>query len=83
MMGRRHPETISRHSAGRREIRQEFILADQNRDRRINFQEFAGLLRGLEAGMSDEEMKIGFREVDTDGDGFIDLREFSEWWSAD
>jgi Ca2+-binding EF-hand superfamily protein len=33
--------------------------------------------------MSDEESKIGFREVDTDGDGFIDLHEFSEWWSAD
>jgi Ca2+-binding EF-hand superfamily protein len=33
--------------------------------------------------MSEAEMRIGFEEVDTDRDGFIDRREFFEWWSAD
>ncbi len=33
--------------------------------------------------MSIDEMKIGFREVDTDRDGRIDCREFTDWWTSD
>ena len=33
--------------------------------------------------MSIDEMKIGFGEVDTDRDGWIDCREFVDWWSSD
>ena len=59
------------------------MLADRDHDGRIDFEEFAQLMRGLEAGMSAAELRLGFKEIDTDGDGLIDLREFSDWWSSD
>jgi Ca2+-binding EF-hand superfamily protein len=40
-------------------------------------------LEGLEAGMSIEEMQIGFGEVDSNRDGLIDCREFTDWWTSD
>jgi len=73
----------SRHPASAAELRREFALADLDRDGRINFEEFRQLLQGLEAGMSQVDMHIGFREVDTDHDGFVDRQEFIDWWSAD
>lgn len=38
---------------------------------------------GLEAGMSDTDLGIGFQEIDTDADGLIDFCEFSDWWCDD
>jgi calmodulin len=73
----------SRHPAGARELKEEFVLADRDRDGRIDFDEFRQLLDGLEAGVSKSEAQIGFREIDTDGDGLIDFREFSDWWTSD
>jgi hypothetical protein len=46
-------------------------------------QRFEQLLRNLDAGMSKQELTLGFREVDTDRDGLIDTREFIEWWKSD
>jgi Ca2+-binding EF-hand superfamily protein len=73
----------SRHPADIKELRREFALADLNRDDRISFVEFRQLLEGLNAGMSERDMQIGFQEVDTDRDGLIDREEFIEWWSED
>lgn len=72
-----------RQLAGPRELKEEFAVADRDRDGRVNFTEFKQLLTGLEAGISDQELHIGFREVDTDADGLIDFREFVDWWTAD
>ena len=77
------PERTTRHPAAHRELIQEFAAADRDNDGRIDFEEFRLLLEGLEAGMSIDEMKIGFREVDADRDGRIDCREFVDWWSSD
>lgn len=74
---------ITRHPSGPRELLEEFAVADRNDDGRVNYAEFKQLLEGLDAGMSEEEMRIGFEEVDSDRDGLIDRREFAEWWSAD
>jgi calmodulin len=80
MIERREP---TRHPAAGRELLEEFAVADRDNDGRVNFAEFKQLLDGLESGMSEAEMRIGFQEVDTDRDGFIDRREFCEWWSTD
>jgi Ca2+-binding EF-hand superfamily protein len=72
-----------RHPAGRRELKEEFVQADLDRDGRIDLAEFAALMRGLEAGMSVTDLRIGFQEIDTDANGLIDFREFVDWWSAD
>jgi calmodulin len=74
---------LTRHPASERELLEEFAVADRDNDGRVNFAEFKQLLDGLESGLSEAEMRIGFEEVDTDRDGFIDRREFFEWWSAD
>jgi Ca2+-binding EF-hand superfamily protein len=76
-------DRTTRHPAKRRELIQEFAAADRDNDGRIDFEEFKLLLEGLDAAMSIDEMQIGFREVDTDGDGWIDCREFVDWWSSD
>jgi calmodulin len=73
----------SRHPAGQRELLEEFASADRDNDGRIDFEEFRQLLEGLEADMSEAEMKIGFEAIDTDRDGLIDRREFADWWASD
>ena len=75
-------DQASRHLADERELKEEFA-ADQDRDHRMNFTEFTSLLEGLDAGMSAGELHIGFHEVDADADGFIDFREFADWWRTD
>jgi Ca2+-binding EF-hand superfamily protein len=75
--------SASRFSAGPSELRREFVLADLDHDHRLNYAEFCKLLSGLEAGMSERDLHIGFREVDTDRDGLISCDEFIAWWRAD
>ena len=41
------------------------------------------LLGNLEAGMSDEEMRLGFREIDANRNGVISFEEFRRWWLED
>lgn len=64
-------------------LQREFVLVDKDRDGRVDLQEFKELMNGLDAGMSDYEMQIGFREIDINKDGRIDCEEFIAWWSGD
>ncbi|HEX7115223.1 MAG TPA: EF-hand domain-containing protein [Steroidobacter sp.] len=73
----------SRRLADIEELQRDFAAADLDHDNRIDFTEFTRLLEGLQAGMSRDEMRIGFQEVDVDKDGLIDCEEFIEWWSSD
>ena len=77
------PTSADRHLARPRELKEEFVLADRDRDGRIDLEEFKRLMQGLEAGMSAAELRLGFHEIDTDGDGLIDFCEFADWWSSD
>ena len=72
-----------RNTADVGELQKEFVLVDRDGDGLVDFQEFKELLHGLEAGMSEDEMQIGFREIDLNGDGRIDCEEFVSWWSSD
>ena len=77
--------SAARHPASRRELERDFVTADldKDKDRRLSLDEFRRLLQSLESGLSDEELRIGFHEVDTDLDGLIDFGEFMEWWNSD
>lgn len=77
------PTSADRHLARPRELKEEFVLADRDRDGRIDFQEFTRLMQGMEAGLSVAELRLGFHEIDTDADGLIDFCEFADWWSSD
>ncbi len=75
--------SANRHPAKERELLEEFARADRDDDGCIDLEEFRQLLNGLDADMSDAEIRLGFGEIDTDRDGRIDRREFAEWWSSD
>ena len=72
-----------RQTPDARELQREFVLVDKDHDGRVDFQEFKELMDGLDAGMSEYEMKIGFSEIDINKDGRIDCEEFIAWWSSD
>jgi Ca2+-binding EF-hand superfamily protein len=63
------------------ELQEDFSFADDDQDGHIDFGEFSSLLDNLGAEMSDAELRIGFREIDTDRDGRINLAEFVAWWA--
>jgi len=63
------------------ELRESFDACDTNGNGSLQFDEFVTMLDGLEAGMSDAELRIGFAEIDADHDGRIDFEEFFGWWS--
>jgi len=65
------------------ELREDFAYNDQDANGRLSFDEFRTLLEDLEAGISEEEARIGFEEIDTDRDGAIEFDEFVAWWTAD
>ncbi|MGH8235529.1 MAG: EF-hand domain-containing protein [Steroidobacteraceae bacterium] len=62
---------------------EEFASADRDKDGCIDLEEFRQLLKGLDADMSDAEIRLGFGEIDIDRDGRIDCLEFADWWSSD
>lgn len=70
-----------RHISDPMELREDFDFVDADCDGRINYFEFKNLLEDLEAQMTESEMRIGFRELDTNRDGYIDRIEFIEWWT--
>ncbi len=67
----------------KRELRETFDAYDANSDGTISMIEFSRLLEALGAGMSDEEIRIGFAEIDTNHSGSIDFKEFVAWWEQD
>lgn len=72
-----------RVAKARDEMRGDFDFCDGNRDGCIDRREFAEFMNGLGAGMSAEEIAIGFADIDTDGDGRISWPEFLAWWGED
>lgn len=65
------------------ELREAFDYNDRDSDGRIQLDEFAAMLDELEAGMSEGDVEIGFKDIDTNDDGLIDFTEFVAWWSED
>jgi calmodulin len=65
------------------ELRESFDYNDRDADGRIELGEFASMLDELEAEMSEQEVAIGFKDIDTNDDGLIDFGEFVAWWTED
>jgi Ca2+-binding EF-hand superfamily protein len=63
------------------ELRENFDHFDTNSDGHLSLIEFSRLLDALGAHMSDEEKRLGFGAIDTDGNGGIEFKEFVNWWN--
>ncbi|KAG8067534.1 hypothetical protein GUJ93_ZPchr0005g16242 [Zizania palustris] len=61
----------------RAELEQVFRLYDANRDGKISADEMESVLRALGAPPGPGEVKRMMEEMDSDGDGFVDLTEFA------
>ncbi|KAF5747464.1 putative calcium-binding protein CML23 [Tripterygium wilfordii] len=57
-----------------------FDKFDKNGDGKISSGELVDVLRALGSETSVEEVEVVMREIDKDGDGFIDIREFTEFY---
>jgi calmodulin/calcium-binding protein CML/plastin-2 len=65
------------------ELREAFDYNDRDADGRIQVDEFSAMLDELEAGMTERDIEIGFKDIDTNDDGLIDFQEFVAWWAED
>ncbi|KAI3977003.1 hypothetical protein MKX01_008861 [Papaver californicum] len=61
------------------EVEGVFKRFDANRDGKISSTELSDVLKALGSETSPEELKQMMDEIDTDGDGFIDLKEFADF----
>jgi Ca2+-binding EF-hand superfamily protein len=65
------------------EIEELFEQNDSDGNGDIDFAEFASLMRDLDDNILQPSLEIGFREIDVNKDGRINLAEFLEWWSEE
>jgi calmodulin/calcium-binding protein CML/plastin-2 len=65
------------------ELREAFDYNDRDADGMIQLDEFAEMLDELDADMSENEIRTGFGDIDTNDDGLIDFKEFVAWWAED
>jgi len=65
------------------ELREAFDYNDRDGDGRIQLDEFSSMLDELEAEMTDRDIAIGFKDIDTNDDGLVDFQEFVAWWTED
>ena len=61
------------------EIDETFERIDENGDRRISYEEFAGLLQHIDHTRKPAAMQREFDAIDADGDGLVTPAEFQAW----
>ncbi|KAF8390007.1 hypothetical protein HHK36_024527 [Tetracentron sinense] len=61
------------------EVEKVFNRFDANGDGKISSTELGSVLQALGSDTSPEELKRMMAEIDTDGDGFINLEEFADF----
>ncbi|KAL9341715.1 hypothetical protein Peur_065040 [Populus x canadensis] len=59
------------------EFQEAFCLFDKDGDGRITFEELATVIKSLDHGATEEDLRHMIREVDVDGNGTIEFGEFS------
>lgn len=63
------------------ESREIFDLANLNGDGPIDLHEFQVRLNVLDGDESRAERELDFEVLHTEGDGYIELKEFVAWWT--
>jgi calcium-binding protein CML len=63
------------------EMRWVFNKYDTNKDGKISREEYKSALKVLDKGISETEVAKAFQMIDSDGDGFIDFKEFMEMYN--
>ncbi len=64
------------------ELQENFEYFDGDGDGRLDLSEFSNLMEALGALEPGEKAVIGFREIDTDGNGTVEFDEFARWFNA-
>jgi Ca2+-binding EF-hand superfamily protein len=64
-----------------RKLRETFRFNDTDGSGQLTQSEFMAFMRDFDSGLSEEECRIGFDEIDTDHDGVITFAEFRAWWT--
>nr|XP_043620906.1 probable calcium-binding protein CML25 [Erigeron canadensis] len=77
------PPTTSHPLGIKDELEHVFKKFDVNKDGKISSTELGLIMGSLGQKHSEEELKRMIKEVDVDGDGFIDLQEFIEMNTRD
>ncbi|KAJ1419123.1 EF-Hand 1, calcium-binding site [Sesbania bispinosa] len=65
------------------EMKWVFEKFDTNKDGKISLEEYKAAARSLNRGIGDTEAIKAFKAMDSDGDGFIDFKEFMEMFKGE
>ena len=63
------------------DVREMFDRIDENGDRRISFEEFAGLRQQMDHTQTRAALLREFNTIDLDRDGHVSFEEFRDWVS--
>ena len=61
-------------------LSEDFDYYDRDCDGLMEYAEFILFMDAIDAGLSEDECRSGFRAIDADLDGVIEFDEFLEWW---
>ncbi|KAJ8648489.1 hypothetical protein MRB53_001512 [Persea americana] len=64
------------------ELEKVFSRFDANGDGKVSASELASVMRALGSPPSEDELSRMMMEMDSDGDGFVDLKEFVEFYGG-
>ncbi|XP_027347644.1 calmodulin-like protein 1 [Abrus precatorius] len=65
------------------EMKWVFEKFDTNKDGKISIEEYKAAMRTMGLGLGDTEAVESFQAMDSDGDGFIDFKEFMEMFNLE
>lgn len=65
------------------EVEKVFNRFDENHDGKISASELGKVVRALGSPVSEQEVEVMIQEMDSDRDGFVDIKEFADFHATD